>query len=171
MEALGVASSIAGLVTLAEVIVIKISRYYAHVKHARSDVKELLSEVQSLYGVLASLKVLAACLEDEDDESSKTMTGESDSQDSESGSTHKFSNLGHFQTCRNNLDILKKALGKIDDDFGARFSGLKARLHWPLQASETKAIIEKVAKSKRALSDALTADGLYVVITLSHTNR
>ena len=64
MEALGVASSIAGLVTLAEVVVVKVSRYCMRVKDARSDVKELLSEIQSLYGVLNSLKVLAACLEE-----------------------------------------------------------------------------------------------------------
>lgn len=67
VEALGVASGIAGLVTLAEVIVVKVSRYCARVKDAPSDVKELLKEIQSLYGVLNSLKVLASCLEEEED--------------------------------------------------------------------------------------------------------
>ena len=62
-EALGVASSIAGLISLAEVIVFKASRYCSFVKSARSDIRELLIEVQSLYGVLNSLKLLATCLE------------------------------------------------------------------------------------------------------------
>lgn len=64
MEALGVASSIAGLISLADVIAFKVSKYYTLVKGAQSDIKALLIEVQSLYGVLNSLKLLATCLED-----------------------------------------------------------------------------------------------------------
>lgn len=64
MEALGVASSIAGLISLADVIAFKISKYYTLVKSAQSDIRQLLLEVQSLYGVLNSLKLLAQCLED-----------------------------------------------------------------------------------------------------------
>lgn len=65
MEALGVASSIAGLVSLADVIAFKISRFYTLAKGAHSDIKALLIEIQSLYGVLNSLKLLASCLEAE----------------------------------------------------------------------------------------------------------
>ncbi len=63
MEALGVAGSIAGLVSLAEVIAIKVSKYYTLMKGARSDIKALLTEIESLYAVLNSLRLLATCLE------------------------------------------------------------------------------------------------------------
>jgi hypothetical protein len=63
MEALGVASSIAGLISLADVLAFKISKYYSLVKGAHSDIRDLLMEIQSLYGVLNSLKLLATCLE------------------------------------------------------------------------------------------------------------
>jgi len=45
------------------VIAFKVSRYYSLAKGAHSDIKELLIEIQSLYGVLSSLKLLATCLE------------------------------------------------------------------------------------------------------------
>lgn len=64
MEVLGVASSIAGLISLADVIAFKVSKYYNLVKGAQSEIRALLIEVQSLYGVLNSLKLLATCLED-----------------------------------------------------------------------------------------------------------
>lgn len=67
MEAIGVASSIAGLVSLADVIVLKISKFYSLAKSARSEIKELLFEVQSLYGVLQSLWLLARCIEQNHD--------------------------------------------------------------------------------------------------------
>jgi len=74
MEALGIASSIAGLISLAEVIVVKVSRYCSSVKSARSDIKELITEVQSLYGVLNSLKLLATCLEQDEPALGKTQS-------------------------------------------------------------------------------------------------
>jgi len=57
MEALGVASSIAGLIGLAELVVFKGSKYAYGVKNARSDIRDLFLEVQSLYGVLNRLKL------------------------------------------------------------------------------------------------------------------
>jgi hypothetical protein len=48
MEALGVASSIAGLISLADVLAFKISKYYSLVKGAHSDIRDLLMEIQSL---------------------------------------------------------------------------------------------------------------------------
>lgn len=74
MEVLGIASSIAGLISLADVIAFKVSRYYTLVKGTRSDIKDLLIEVQSLYGVLNSLKLLATCLEDDQQSSGNLST-------------------------------------------------------------------------------------------------
>lgn len=65
MEAMGIANSLAGLVSLADVISFKISRFYTLAKRAHSDIKALLVEMQSLYGVLNSLRLLASCLEAE----------------------------------------------------------------------------------------------------------
>jgi hypothetical protein len=67
-----------------------------------------------------------------------------------------ISSMDHFQTCRQNLDYLKKSLAKLDVD------STSVKLAWPFKSSETKELIDKIARNKRDLSDALTADGLYV---------
>ncbi len=75
MEARGVASGIAGLIGLVEIIALKGSKFRSRDKNEQSDIKDLLVEIQSLYGVLNSLKLLATCLEDhqEDDQPSPGM--------------------------------------------------------------------------------------------------
>ncbi|TVY55457.1 hypothetical protein LCER1_G003613 [Lachnellula cervina] len=135
MEALGVASGIAGLIGLAELVAFRGSKYAIGVKNAGPDIKNLILEVQSLYGVLNRLKLLATCLEEE-----------------QSADSDGPRNLEHFQTCRKNLDHLKKLKLKEDQTF------------LPFKASETKELIEKIARNKRDLSDALTADGLTALV-------
>ncbi|TVY16954.1 hypothetical protein LARI1_G006755 [Lachnellula arida] len=142
MEALGVASGIAGLIGLAEMVAFKGSKYAMGVKNAGPDIKNLILEVQSLYGVLNRLKLLATCLEEE-----------------QSADSDGPRNLEHFQTCRKNLDYLKKSLD--DKDLNSK----RTKLSWPFKASETKELIEKIARNKRDLSDALTADGLTALVT------
>jgi hypothetical protein len=146
MEVIGVASSIAGLVSLADVIVLKISKFYSLAKGARNEIKELLLEVQSLYGVLNSLWLLARCIEQNHDSS-----------ENDPSSTPR---MEHFQTCRKNLDFLTKSLSKFDFDQSKALEATKVSLKWPFKAHEIRDLVEKIARNKSDLSDALTADGL-----------
>lgn len=68
--------------------------------------------------------------------------------------------LDHFQTCRQNLDYLKKSLSKLDLDSATKLTVLKIKLLWPFKATETKELVDRMARNKRDLADALTADGL-----------
>ncbi|KAG4441778.1 hypothetical protein IFR05_002769 [Cadophora sp. M221] len=154
MEVLGVASSIAGLISLADVIAFKVSKYYNLVKGAQSEIRALLIEVQSLYGVLNSLKLLATCLED-----GQQPLGPS-----------SIPQLDHFQTCRQNLDYLKKSLSKLDLDTSTKLTVLKIKLLWPFKATETKELVERIARNKRDLADALTADGLTALVNALSTH-
>lgn len=146
MEALGVASSIAGLVALTELVVQKISRFYSLAKGAQSEIKELLLEVQSLYGVLSSLSLLAKCLEE--------------SHDSLENDPSRTPRMEHFQTCRKNVDFLTKSLSKFDLDQSKTLAATRMSLKWPFKAHEIRGLVEKIARNKSDLSDALTADGL-----------
>lgn len=146
MEAIGVASSIAGLVSLADLIVLKISRFYSLAKGAQNEIKELLLEVQSLYGVLNSLWLLARCLEQNHDAS-----------DNDPSSAPR---MEHFQTCRKNLDFLTKSLSKFDLDQTKILAATRVKLQWPFKAHEIRDLVVKIARNKSDLSDALTADGL-----------
>ncbi|KUJ10375.1 uncharacterized protein LY89DRAFT_596647 [Mollisia scopiformis] len=146
MEAIGVASSIAGLVSLADLIVVKISRFYSLAKGAQAEIKELLLEVQSLYGVLNSLWLLARCLEQNHDSS-----------EDDSASAPR---MEHFQTCRKNLDFLTKSLSKFDLDQSKTLAATRISLKWPFKVHEIRDLVEKIVRNKSDLSDALTADGL-----------
>jgi len=55
---------------------------------------------------------------------------------------------------------VKSALSKLDLDSTKPLAKLKTKLLWPLKAPDTKELIEKIARNKRDLADALTADGL-----------
>jgi hypothetical protein len=70
--------------------------------------------------------------------------------------------LDHFQTCRQNLDLLSRSLNKFDLDSAKPLASAKIKLLWPFKSTETKEIIEKIGRNKRDLADALTADGLSV---------
>lgn len=68
--------------------------------------------------------------------------------------------MGHFQTCRKNLDFLTKSLSKFDLDQFKILAGTRVSLKWPFKAHEVRDLVEKIARNKSDLSDALTADGL-----------
>jgi len=72
----------------------------------------------------------------------------------------KIPQLDHFQTCRKNLDHLKRSLAKMDLDSMKPMAAAKAKLMWPFKVAETKDLVAKIERNKRDLSDALTADGL-----------
>lgn len=72
----------------------------------------------------------------------------------------KIPQLEHFQTCRKNLDHLKRSLAKMDLDSMKPLAATKAKLMWPFKSVETKDLVAKIERNKRDLSDALTADGL-----------
>jgi hypothetical protein len=163
MEALGVASSIAGLISLADVIAFKISKYYSLVKGAQSEIRQLLLEVQSLYGVLNSLKLLAQCLEDA--QPSQSMFCDPPLNlfvraNGEFEAIAHVAHMDHFQTCRHNLDHLKRSLNKLELDPSKPIEVVKTKLLWPFKAAETKELVQKISRNKSDLTEALTADGL-----------
>jgi hypothetical protein len=172
MEALGVASSIAGLISLTEVIVFKVSKYCSIVKGARSDIRDLLVEVQNLYGVLTRLKLLASCLEDDEPyygllSSRFRVTGAN----YDLAKSKNIPRLDHFQTCRQNLDLLKKSLAKMELESVKGFAAAKIMLLWPFKVTETKELLEKIMRNKRDLSEALTADGIASLVNALSTTQ
>jgi hypothetical protein len=68
--------------------------------------------------------------------------------------------MDRFHTCRANLYHLKRILEKFDLDSSKPLDRVRAKLMWPMKSTETKELIEKIARNKRDLADALTSDGL-----------
>lgn len=57
-EALGVASGVAGLITLADVVIGRLYGYIKHWKNEAKDAQRILVEIQSLMGILQGLRIL-----------------------------------------------------------------------------------------------------------------
>lgn len=45
-------------------------------------------------------------------------------------------------------------------DSSSKLTVVKVKLLWPFKATETQELVERIARNKRDLADALTADGL-----------
>lgn len=58
-----VASAVAGLIALADVVYIKLTRFYRSAKGAIAEIQALLSQVSAFHGVLNSLSLKLRALE------------------------------------------------------------------------------------------------------------
>jgi hypothetical protein len=140
-EVLGVASSVAGLITLADIVVRKGYKFLKEVKEADKTVKKLVDEVNNLAGILHSLHNIVETLE-------------------EDGSGFDPSTQIHYvESCYQTLNKLRahfdKALprtpmSKID------------RIVWPLKQSHTKELLEEIGRHKATMVLAMSATEMYI---------
>jgi hypothetical protein len=66
MDGLSVASGIAGIVSVADIVVRTLIKYLSEVKDAKRDISALLTETSNLNGILRSLELLARQFQDEE---------------------------------------------------------------------------------------------------------
>jgi len=64
MDPLSLSASIAGLITLADVVVDRVYTYIKGVKNARKEIAALLTEVTGLFGILNSLRLVVTRYEE-----------------------------------------------------------------------------------------------------------
>ncbi|KAL8933454.1 MAG: hypothetical protein Q9216_006354 [Gyalolechia sp. 2 TL-2023] len=141
-DPLSVASSIAGLVTLADIVFGRIYKYVQAVKGANKEIVALSSEVGALYGILSNLQLVSRQLEDR--------------------SLSSTPRIHHLGSCHRTLERLKEILDR-DDTSSVQTQSiekLKRRLHWPLSSSEMKTILADIERHKATLGLALNVDGV-----------
>ncbi|KAF5005773.1 hypothetical protein FDECE_7802 [Fusarium decemcellulare] len=145
-DPLSISASIAGLVTLADTIFRATFRFAKAAKNVKQDVTQLASETQDLAGVLHRLSLLASALEL--DTSQKTLR------------------LHHVISCRQMLLRVEKTLSKAtaDLDSGKSIHHVKRALKWPFSSTETKELLDEIARHKETLTLALTADSMDVLL-------
>ncbi|KAL8915758.1 MAG: hypothetical protein Q9172_006692 [Xanthocarpia lactea] len=141
-DPLTISASLAGLVTLADVVFSRIFQYVKGVKEANKDISALSSEVGALYGILNNLRLVACQLEDESFPS--TMRAH------------------HLHSCTQTLDKLKEILDKdsTSSTQTQRVELIKRKLHWPFKSSEVKSLVAEIERHKATLGLALSADGM-----------
>ena len=145
MDPLSISASIAGLITLTELIVSHGYEVLKGIKHAKAEINELLAEITALFGVLQSLRLVA--------DRFQGHAYESALQANYLGSCHDL--VSRIREC------LKQALPA---DHDGRWRAAGKSLKWPFSSHETKALIADVGKHKATLSLALNVDGISAIL-------
>lgn len=153
MDPLSLSASIAGLVSLAEVVFEAVFKYARAVKNARSDVQTLSEEINGLATILRSLKALAADLESDGDKFNPLL------------SAHL---LNQPRGVLNKIEVrVKKGLDSFKK---SKLDGILRRLKWPFSESETKDLLDELSRHKSMITMALSADSMKEIQLLLSKN-
>ena len=139
-DPLSVSASIAGLLTLADVVFCRTYKYVKAVKKAPKEISALATEIGSLYGILSRLQLVSRQLEDE---TFDTTT-----------------RIHHVQSCFETLEHVRSILDKDNTSslHDQRLETLKRKLRWPFTSSEVKDLIAEIERHKATLGLALNVD-------------
>ena len=139
-DPLSVSASISGLVTLADIVFHRTYKYVKAVKKAPQEISALSAEINSLYGVLRSLQLVARQLEDETFDTS--------------------TRIHHVQSCFKTLEHVSSILDKDKTSslHDQPLETLKRKLRWPFTSSEVKDLIAEIERHKATLGLALNVD-------------
>lgn len=147
MDPLSVASGVAGLITLADVVISRTYNTIIACKHASEDSRKLLREVQALAGILQSLSALESKL----------------------GAVALQSHLpaAHILACQQTLQNIRDKLNKSDpkEDGISIFQKAKRTLKWPLSASDTEKFLAEMERHKGTFDLALSVDALDAILS------
>ncbi|KAK2609594.1 hypothetical protein N8I77_003090 [Diaporthe amygdali] len=137
-DPLSIAASIAGVISLADIVFLRTKKYLSSAKSADKEVHELSQEVLLLGGALHSLSRLAQALD---------TNGLKDQHVDDL-------RMHHIAACHATLDEIAKKLKKLEG------SSTKRKLVWPFASDRTKALIDEVSRHKESVNLALTADSM-----------
>lgn len=141
MDPLSVSASIAGLVTLADLVFRATSRYAKQVKGAPKEVQDLINEVKDLSCLLHNLSLVAFGLE-------------TDPTPQNANAPKPY----HLHECRQLLRRLEEKLPVLETQSSRQ--KLQSRLKWPFSSSETQEILASVSRHKQTINIALAADSI-----------
>jgi hypothetical protein len=143
-DPLSVAASIAGLITIADVVVRKSYQYLRSLQNVEKPAKKLIDEVNVLYGILRSLKNVAEYLESED---------------------YKFdpaTQIHYVHSCQQSLKRIQELLDKAEPSSTPRSRNIKKKLKWPFAKDKTEELLAEIEHHKATMTLAMTADEMWV---------
>ncbi|KAK8032693.1 hypothetical protein PG990_002427 [Apiospora arundinis] len=139
-DPLSISASVAGLVTLADIVFDRLIAYGKSVKHAEAESRKLAREVVILRGLLDSLSRLADALHHESFDS-------------------KF-RMHHLEACERTLSEIHETLKKHAGGNAAK------NLIWPFKERHLKELHENLSRHKETINTALSANSLEAILRL-----
>ncbi|KAF4832402.1 Vegetative incompatibility protein HET-E-1 [Colletotrichum tropicale] len=141
-DPLSISASIAGLVTLADVVFLRLTKYIQSVKNAEKEVADLRKEVNLLGGAVNVLSRLASGHEMEDEPFNKDFR------------------MHHIEGCAFILNEISQKTKKYDTNP----KGKLQRLMWPYTSSKTKELLAELSRHKENINLALTANSIEALL-------
>jgi hypothetical protein len=135
-DVLGVAASVAGLMTIADSIVRKGFKFIKDVKEAEKSVERLVEEVNNLSGVLHSLNNVVERLEED------------------GGTVDPLTRIHYIESC---YKTLKKIQDHFDEAIPATPLSRGEKLKWPLKNAHTKELLDEIGRHKATMNLAMSA--------------
>ncbi|KAH7176955.1 hypothetical protein EDB81DRAFT_676006 [Dactylonectria macrodidyma] len=149
MDPLSLSASVAGLVTLADLVFRTTIKYARAVKGSRNELEGFVAEVKNLSVLLHDLSLVAFDLE-------------SDSLDTTGHAQSSIFKLHHLHDCQQLLRRLENSLvsKKSQFDSPSGLDRLQSRLKWPFSSTETKEIIQDLQRHKQTINLAISAESM-----------
>lgn len=156
-DPISLSASIAGLVTLVDLLFNRTLRYAKLAKGAKEDIKSLCDGLQNLSEVLHSLALRTSRLD-----------AEGETRDAPSQYRPHI-----VQSCNQLLRIIRIKLEKHDPSEAglSRTQSTLRQLKWPFSASDVKELVEKIEQHKSTLNLALSADTFQAIQSLLSANQ
>ena len=181
MDPFSLSVSIAGLISLADLIVTKGTKLYSSVRDAPKDISRLIGEVAALSGILSALNrivdVQMAPLSDKTTKESYLgghtvqllMQADSQSHDNSvsvtSLDTVRTVEPVLLQTCRQTLEQLQDIIAKLESRPGENFKNAAKQVKWIFKEAEINGLLVKLERHKSSFHLAIAADNMYVIST------
>lgn len=153
MEPLSVASGIAGLVTLTDIVIARTWNTVIACKHASKDSRRLLREVQALSGLLHGLASLENRLGE------KSLQSQIPSQ--------------QVSECQKTLENIRDKLEKADpkEKGISLMQKTKRTLKWPITSAETDEFLAEMERHKSGFDLALSLDVLDAILAFDQAEE
>jgi DNA replication protein DnaC len=142
-DPLSLAASIAGLISLADLVFKTTYKFVRAAKDARDEIKSLVDEINNLASVLRRLEALTPDLEDEGQSFDPTLRNH------------------YLNHCYKTFNKIEFRVKKASESFKkSKFDGIVRQLKWPFSSSETKELLTELSRHKETISIALLADSM-----------
>ncbi|KAF4339492.1 hypothetical protein FBEOM_6613 [Fusarium beomiforme] len=147
-DPLSLAASIAGLISLADLVFKTTYKFVRAAKDAKDEIQSLVDEVNNLASVLRRLEALTSDLEDEGQSFDPTLRNHY---------------LNHCYKTFNRIELRVK---KASESFKkSKLDSIVRQLKWPFSSSETKELLAELSRHKETISVALLADSMRKIQT------
>ncbi|KAK9772020.1 putative Ankyrin repeat protein [Seiridium cardinale] len=152
-DPLSIAASIAGVITLADVVFTRLIKYTKQVKEAEQGIKDLAAEINLIGGSLNSLSRLARALSDE--------------------LFDPTLRIEHIAGCHKVFSRMEEKLRKAEEDLAKpdQFSRIQRKLKWPFSAARMEEFQSELSRHHRSINLALSADCLNSLLLHLTTSR